>query len=435
MNALFDKNSIPDGATLDRPMGVRVEPVRIISVNSRRGHVDCQAEGDSRLIRQVPMLSPYEHPDGSGLYTLPRPGALAFLMHLDRGTPRILAYRNEWTGDQGYTPKRTALVPGDSVIQTASGAYFLVRNEGIIEAVATPQLRWAMTPGNNRFFLRAESIDLRARGGSWRWLHDRATGQNVLLHEVSSNSEEDTKLTTSYGYHEGGELFRMHYEDGIFSEPAPGVFVPTLGAKRQATLRIGDLGGGKRFELDIDDGSYHQSIGQTGRGVVRTQVTESTRINKDLRPKWSFESVVGPDGSTLLQHKLEGVAGPIMEMKVDENGTCQMELNAGKTVVTIDPEGAVDLATAKTKLIIDKEGLVRLVTDTLHVVSQTIRLGSDEADERIVLGNMWKTYFDQFMQLLNLHQHIGNLGGPTGPIISRLVSFADSVLSKTVFSK
>ena len=427
-DSLFDKDA-PEGPHLDRSMMVRVEPVTILTVNTRQGWVDCQPEGDSRLVRRVPIAALYEHPDGSGLFTMPRDGALATLLYPERGTPRLLAYRSEWRGEQGFAGNRPLLSPGDTIVQTSSGAYLGVRNRGILEALSTPGLSWAMTPDTNKFFLRAENMDFRAMGGRWRWRHDRATGLTRLRHDVTDHAQQEIKLETTYGHHNSGALFRQHYQD-------PTVVPGPQEQRRQVTYSFGNLGGGRRILMDVDDGMYVRDIGQTDEGVVRTKVTDH---NPAKRGQWSFEQTIGPQGSTLLKHLLKGLTGNILELMVDEDGTCQIELNGGKTTIEIDADGKVDLQTADTKLTIDDAGQVRMETAKVKLVSDEIRLGSDDADEQLVLGNAWNEHFNMFMATLLLHQHIGNMGAPTGPVIDHaslnLYKMMEAALSDTVFAK
>ena len=83
----------------DKKKGRRIETdeelARILSVDREAWTVHAQPEGDDHIITDVPMLSMYEHVDGSGIYFLPRRGARGLLVYYDRGGPRFLCYR--WT--------------------------------------------------------------------------------------------------------------------------------------------------------------------------------------------------------------------------------------------------------------------------------------------------------------------------------------------------
>ena len=96
---LFHKRPIrPDGETAARGTPVRIETARILSVDKDEWTINAQPEGDDHIITDVPLLTPYEHVDGSGIYFLPRRGAQGLLVYYDRGGPRFLCFRSEALG-------------------------------------------------------------------------------------------------------------------------------------------------------------------------------------------------------------------------------------------------------------------------------------------------------------------------------------------------
>jgi len=404
-NTLYDKDSQPHGADLTRPMGVTVELVRVVAVNTRLGYVDCQADSDPRLLRRIPLLSLYEHPDGTGLFVMPRPGALAVLMHFDRGTPRLLAFRNEWLGPAGYLGRRRPMAPGDVLCQTHSGAFFLVRNQGIIEAVSTPDLSWSMTPAANRYRLRAENIELAAIGGGWHWRHYRQDGPDdapasrvVLRQEITDRSTQPHKLETTHGWHRDGALYRQHYEEpDLIEDERTGLpIVNPLAPPRQATHVLGDLDrtdhdqdkGRVRQVVNLDDGMYRQSIGQTGRGVVRTHITNRPKTVKN--PAWSLDQVLGPEGAALVQTMLKSNKAVLTQLTIDREGLFTLAFNDGQTELTIDAAGQVRLycnnqSANRTILTVDNEGAVHLDCheDTALTIDRAgaVRLDCHQQDE------------------------------------------------------
>lgn len=285
MDTLFSKGTPPQAQA--PAMGLTIEAVQLVAVNARQGWAHCLVEGSSRVVRQVPLPVVSLNRDGSGLFVVPHEGARAFLFYPSRGQPRLLGFRAEGPVAQ-LAAHWPPLGPGDMVYQSPGGALFAVRDRGIIEARATAGLEWAMVPASNRYRLRAENLDLLVLGGQMRAGHDRETGQTHWRHTVQANAAEDTVVEHSQGHHDTG----------------------------------------RRWVLDIDNGSYREEIGQTDDGVVHLHVTGQAPHDRT----WSFDQVIGPQGPELYQQTVTGPQGPLWQMSVDRQGLTTMKFNDGKTV-------------------------------------------------------------------------------------------------------
>jgi hypothetical protein len=93
----------------------------------------------------------------------------------------------------------------------------------------------------------------------------------------------------------------------------------------------------------------------------------------------------------------------------------------------------------------DADGLTYLADELLHLVSPlikltaetivldpvSIKLGHANATERVMLGDLWRTFFNAFITLFNGHQHSGVQNGPgiTGAPTTPATAMDDSMLS------
>jgi hypothetical protein len=104
-------------------------------------------------------------------------------------------------------------------------------------------------------------------------------------------------------------------------------------------------------------------------------------------------------------------------LDLDDDGEKIVIVDANDNRVTLDDKGIVINDKSDNKITMDGAGIVIedksgnqivMASGGVTVKSNAIKLGSETATEPLVLGNQW-------LQLFNMHMHIGNLGAPTSP--------------------
>ena len=423
---LFHKNVLAgyhDNAS-GRGTSVRIEPARILSVDREAWTVHAQPEGDDHIITDVPMLSLYEHVDGSGIYFLPRRGARGLLVYYDRGGPRFLCYRSEALGQETYKGKKYDLKEGDMILRSSYGSHVLLDDTGIVDLYSNPVLRMALMPYTNTLFMRSERLDLSLLGGRWMWSHQRSPrelalpragvgettespGKVTLTEEYRELANEDYRLSIRKGWHDDRTAYSVDYHEDDDKR-----VLYKIGKIDEPSLvdRVTESAGGDdRLLLDVDSGSYRMTIGERDDGtVVRTKVTGRSATSRG----WRKETEVGEqDDDTIVHERVE--VGPeaspthSVDLSIKNDGQVDLDVNNGTLVFTIDAEGLVTLNT---------QGSVHVVVPD----EEEIRLGGDSSTEQAIMGNLFRSYLNTvllpfFNSWLSGHKAIGNLGAPISP--------------------
>ena len=369
---LFHKKPVrAGGESGSRGIAMRCEPATVLSVNREEWTVHAQPEGDDHIITNVPILSPYEHVDGSGLYFLPRRGAKGLLVYYDRGGPRFMCYRSEAIGEQTYKGTKHDLEEGDMIHKTSYGSFLLMRDSGIIEVYANPVLRAGLLPTTNTWYQQSERYDMTTSGGRWHWLHRRnnnltAHGETALIETYREFSHEGPRLFIRKGFHDNDSIYSM----------------------------------------DVDDGSYTKELGEKDDGtVVRTKVQARSKTKRT----WSKTTDVGKQSDgTIVHDRVESGAASV-DMKIKDDGQVDLAINDDAFVLEIDADGNTTIRLKDTSF--------------LRIVCNDIRLGGEEQQQQAVLGNLFRTYIndvmlDKIKSYIEGHKHIGNMGSPTStPIV------------------
>lgn len=317
---LFHKNVLAgyhDNSS-GRGTSVRIEPARILSVDREAWTVHAQPEGDDHIITDVPMLSLYEHVDGSGIYFLPRRGARGLLVYYDRGGPRFLCYRSEALGQETYKGKKYDLKEGDMILRSSYGSHMLLDDTGIVDLYSNPVLRMALMPYTNTLFMRSERLDLSLLGGRWMWSHNRNNSRTDLTEEYREEANKDYLLTIRKGWHgDDRAIYSLDYNEGDDSR-----VLWQVGKIDNGDLPTGldafSSGGDDRLRLDIDQGSYRQTIGERSDGtVVRTKVTGRASSERG----WQRDLTVGKREDNVVVHDrvVSGTAVVDLSIKADED--------------------------------------------------------------------------------------------------------------------
>ena len=371
----------------DRPVApargrtVRLETGRITFVDNQRFTADVQPDGDPLLLRGLPFLFPTEQPDGAGLYFLPSIGARVVVLYDQwSATPSILCGHH--ADPEDYKGAKHDLRPGDGIWRSGSGAYLLLRRSGLGEWLSTPALRLALLPATNTFLVRAERLDTQTIGGRQEWTHDRQAGHTLYRGTYQDRADRAPQLVVGHGYHEDGALWQVTYDDPTIHRGTP----PET--RRKAFVAVGNLDdSGRRWELNIDDQSYQQRIGQADDGSV---VYEQVQAREEPRT-WQIECKKGRMDGDLMQWTASSDRQERLKLTIRDDGSLQCVLN-GNTTLDIHPNGEVDLTCRK------------------------LRLGSPDADEPAVLGNVFREFLNGFINMYNNHVHMSNLGSPTSTV-------------------
>jgi len=458
---MLGKNPQPQTTQLGHP--TRIVPGRVETIDPDRWSVDVLPEGTNRIIEDVPVMSLYMHPNGSGLYYLPEEGTHGLLVFFERGRPRFLCCDEETFGSLGFKGEKIDLQPGEMALVTRADSRLVMRKSGVIELISTPLLEYRQFPMTNKHFLRGENLDIQLVGGRMTWQHHRDDEQVQFVAQVKDQTIHGHKLTLSMGYHDDRSLWKLFYEDPTIT--GLGGLLGGHEEKRKVLIRVGDLddGTGKRVDIDVDEGMYELSIGEKEDGtVLRQTITDHKSGEREWREETEIglqdngvvvhceiehddifdidekigkqsdgvvvERVTDIDGDLTLTEKigkqsdgrrvyqrLETADGNDIKIKLgDMSSDVVMEIlfNDDKLKLTVKKDGQVDLnVNGNAQVQIKDDGQV-------SVVSDTIRLGTADADEQAVLGNAWMTFFNQFINsYYSAHQHVGNLGSPTGPPI------------------
>ena len=436
------------------------------------------------------MLSVYSHPNGSGIYGLPEVGAHGLLLYVGRQRPRFIATDEGFRLGEGYHGQKMDLRVGDRAIVSSAGSYLIVRRSGIIEMRSTPLLSWSLLPNINQRFMRAENINEQLVGGQRLWEHNREKSRVTATEQIRTLTGENIKLTVTKGYHDDGSVLQLLYEDVDFNSPK--ALYTGKDAVRKVLLRIGDVDGdtGKRLVLDVDDGMLIQSIGEKDDGTVFRQVItdhkdrdwrESTDIGlqsdglvlvrvtevdddwvkteklgkqssgvvhsevvEKKTSDWTITRELGrQSGGEIFHEKIESISsGNVVEMKMGDMaaGVLEMLLNTDKFALTIKDDGQVNMSInagaltiqidASGNMTMDASGNVEAtVSGHTHLTCSDIKLGSGSSGEQLVLGNLWMAHYNAFIAVFNAHQHIGNMGAPTGPPLAPGANMTTAQLS------
>jgi len=497
---MLGKHPQPQTTQLGHP--TRIVPGRVETVDPDRWSVDVLPEGTDRIIEDVPVMSLYMHPKGSGLYYLPEEGTHGLLVFFERGRPRFLCCDEETFGSLGFKGEKIDLQPGEMALVTRAGSRLVMRKSGVIEVISTPLLEYRQFPMTHKHFLRGENLDIQLVGGRMTWQHHRDDERVQFVTQVKDQTIHGHKLTLSMGYHDDRSLWKLLYEDPTIT--GLGGLPGGHEEKRKVLVRVGDLdeGTGKRVDIDVDDGMYTLSLGEKEDGtVLRQMITDHKSGEREWREETEvglqdngvvvhrevehddvfdidekigkqsdgvvLERVTDVDGDLTLTEKigkqadgrrvyqqLETADGNDIKIKwgdmssdvimevlfnddklkftVKKDGQVDLSINADKATLQIDADGNTTFNT-EGNLIASVDGNVELDADGhVHVVSDDCRLGTGDADQQAVLGNLWMTLYNAFITAYNAHQHVGNLGSPTGPPIAPAQSMSTTQLSDKV---
>jgi len=486
MKSLSKNQAAPHSDSQGSP--VRVEGCTVISVQNKRWTVSVMPDARDKAITNVPVSSLYENPDGSGVYFLPDVGAHGYLMYVGKGSPIFFMGSVDTIGEIGYRGNKRDLRAGDIALVSSSGSRLIMRKGGVIELVSTSQLFQQMLPSTDKLFTRAENEEKQLMGFTHIWAHNRDDGIVIGSQKFKDNLGDPYKLYISEGYHEDGDLLNILYTDPTVEALTYTGHEET----RKVFIQIGDLGRGtgRRFKMDIDDGMFVQSIGEKtdgtvlrqeitdhkdrdwrettdiglqADGVVLSRVTEvdddwtkteklglqtSGVVHSEVVEKktsdWTITRELGrQSGGEIFHEKIESISGSnVVETKIGDMaaGVLEMLLNTDKFALTIKDDGQLDMSInagaltiqidAAGNMTMSADGNVEAtVTGHTHLTCSDIKLGSGSSGQQLVLGNLWMAHYNAFIAVFNAHQHVGNMGAPTGPPLTPGTNMTTAQLS------
>lgn len=185
-----------DGSPADRRFShFRCEEATITDVNRDRWTVTVDTRHTAKTVPDVQVGSPYLHPEGEGVYSMPDVGATCYLAWPSDNTPPwVMAFKGDAnvvasadgnpirmtsedggsTSDVSFSSRRPRMNPGDTAITTRDGNHLIVRRGGVVEIGATPIAKRLYLPIANYIKDFAENYAMHMLGGDLEWVVARS---------------------------------------------------------------------------------------------------------------------------------------------------------------------------------------------------------------------------------------------------------------------
>ena len=401
---------------------------------------------------RVLWASPWVSNEGQGMYAMPQVGSRVLLVYPD-GSDRPIAvgwvpFRDE---NGSYKGKKEDLHQGDQVLKTPDGAMIILRTGGLIEIYSSEMNHWSFIPLSNTTRGVMENLELITLGGKIYWRHDRNTRKTTFTALFKDDAIGDHKLQMEFGHIDDGSVARILYDD-------PGA---NLGEGNTAQIRIGDLGFGHVLDVNVNN-QIDVSLGKDRltETLLRANLAEGDQAITIELGKNAFTGALLNaelnDGTNTLELQFGSMSGDALVAKINSeadawnlvikpDGTTTLTVAGETTILEIDPIGNVTLiaegdvaAYVEGDIVAEVQGdVVASVTGDMsayvdgfiHYICNEIYLGSHSSGERLVLGDLFKAFYNTFIGVFRSHNHIGNLGSPTGPPLQSVQNFGDDLLS------
>jgi hypothetical protein len=154
---------------------------QVLSVNLDDRTVECRTWStpgsfahDLHITKAI-MVGVSNHYNGAESVHMPLPGAVGIL-HFVESQAYILGFTNPndpngvATNDNGFNLSRLQIASGDTVFYQRLKNYIAIRNSGVIEMEASPQLKTYMLPDRGELSTFCLNYDFHANGGDIAWL-------------------------------------------------------------------------------------------------------------------------------------------------------------------------------------------------------------------------------------------------------------------------
>lgn len=206
--------------------------------------------------------------------------------------------------------------------------------------------------------------------------------------------------------------------------------VPYGGMKNRGLWFIPEKDAGVWVEFEEGDPEFPIWV-----GTFFSKPGDETEAPKSRKPDGKEDKVQSPPTSKMIKTE----AGHTIQFE-DKEGKERITIVEGKNshVIAMDKDG-VKITDGKNThdITMDSSGIIIKCTDDNKIVMTSsgitihgtkIKIGSDGAEEPLVLGNQFKSVVAQLVGMINGHQHAGNLGIPA-PIMTAINWMVDPALS------
>lgn len=384
----------------------------------------------------IQWLNFYSSPDGEEISYVPRLGAVGVCAFVG-SQPFILGYFTPVTMDnseeivdqenEGVTPKggsastnKEKINSGDYILRTIGNCRIVLRAGGEVELEATKICRRTYFPARNRITEISQNLEVATDGGYMNWVHvdADANSDETLCTQVwrdtvqSTNIIKDEKGTINIGddmIHRFSIGPGSNVNEHLTALSTP-VFVRETYNTGKTELKINQTA---YHELIMPDGTYTRSIGED-RNLLEIRPTGEWHFNINKK----FDHIIKDTGENIinvadkynLNIKPEGdvslnVADKCM-VTIAASGETKIDVGPGKSTITIDPSGSVNIKTTNE---------VVCETKTVDLKASFVKLGSAVSDV-VPMGKLLVKAINKFIANYKAHNHISPfLGIPTSP--------------------
>jgi hypothetical protein len=425
-----------------------VAQFRIISVEAEHRTCTIESIGFGRA-SGVQWLSSYIGKDGDEISQVPNAGSWGLCIY-QQSVPWIIGFFNpivvdsnssvkDMEGEGDVTPvagsagnNKEKINAGDKIMRSASGARFVVRAGGEIELESNKMCKRYITPNKNIITDTCSNYEMDTDGGHWYWAHldkntpsqevvsvqvwkDDVSGSNAVVEEIGYVNEEGIihryavkpgeksidPVLVKETYNTGKTLFTVNKTAYAQNIEADGEFTRTIGggasylniyADGESQYNVND-----KFDIAIlPDGELQMSVGAKAECAL----------------------VISPTGAVTLN------VNDKCNLSIDVSGLTTIDVGAGKSIITIDPSGAISIKSNTT---------VTCESPEVSLKAKNVNLGANISDT-VPLGGKLLKMLNLFIAKFNTHTHIVPFppGASCAPTQSVAKTIMEDVLSKTV---
>ena len=247
---------------------------------------DVELEAGGRTFERVQVASQYfNSARGSGVFTVPEPGAMCLLGWYEGNHPVIIGFLGVTDDDAGYANRRMSVTPGSTVISSPLGASIIVENAGAIIEKASPACMRKYIGTRDTIQDEALKYKMYMGGGFIQWTENEETGDTTyriraFVSEEWQNSDfaeiemgaDASVLSIKTGYTSGGED-AIRTEIGV--DPTGDLFI-SAGLEddsKSTSLQLSadgnlDVLGVKDSKVNIDPDGVVTITGQSGAEII-----------------------------------------------------------------------------------------------------------------------------------------------------------------------
>lgn len=161
-------------------------------------------------------LSLDSNPDGDETTSIPRPGTIGLVFHID-GEAFFFGQMKALRGDKGATTGKepSNLTEGDKVIATHKGNKITVKSSGLIEIESSQQLKRVYFPVGNRMLDMCNAYEMWADGGKVSWKTIDELNQTLYKREIRRDILRSFIIVEEIGAVDSTVLYNFSIGPGV----------------------------------------------------------------------------------------------------------------------------------------------------------------------------------------------------------------------------